>query len=142
MQEEGKCRLLIRSEFKDGPNYTNVWIMGEPFLKAYYSVYSLNEAHFGLIRIADATRSRYTMADTSKHNTKCSDQEAALEAFKGRIEKCGTIPANCYDPRTDKYSNDLCVSKHESCATFVYKGSFKMGCILSQHCKKIGSYKD
>ena len=56
MSENGRCRLLIRSELKDGPNYTNVWIMGEPFLKAYYSIYSLDNASFQLVRIADSTR--------------------------------------------------------------------------------------
>ena len=34
------------------------------------------------------------------------------------------------------------MSKHQSCGTFVHKGEAKMGCILSDHCGKEGSFED
>ena len=68
------CRVMIRSEYKDNKaDYTNVWIMGEPFLKAYYSVYDLKAQTIGLVRVADATRLRYNIPDDTRHNAKCTD---------------------------------------------------------------------
>ena len=64
---------MIRSEYKDeSADYTNVWIMGEPFLKAYYSVYDLEASSIGLVRVADATRLRYNVKDETEHNSKCT----------------------------------------------------------------------
>ena len=45
---------MFTSEYKDeAADYTNVWIMGDPFLKAYYTVYSLADETIALIRVAD-----------------------------------------------------------------------------------------
>ena len=82
---DSKCRLLVRSEQKTEPNFTNVFIMGEPFMKAYYSVYNLAEEKFALIRVAPETRKRYTVSDNAKHNTKCTEKEMNDWKFKGRI---------------------------------------------------------
>ena len=81
----GNCRMLVRSEQKTEPNFTNVMIMGEPFLKAFYSVYNIAEEKFGMIRIAPESRKRYTVADSAKHNTRCTEDEANDWKFKGRI---------------------------------------------------------
>jgi hypothetical protein len=92
-----------------------------------------------LIRVADATHSRYSVADkTVHHNHKCTEAEAEDESNAGRIEKCASFTP-CYN--VDKADNELCTSKHESCSIFVDgTGVDVNGCILSQHCGKTGDY--
>jgi hypothetical protein len=34
----------------------NMWLMGDPFLRAYYSIYDLEEKKIGLVGIAETTR--------------------------------------------------------------------------------------
>ena len=34
----------------------------------------------------------------------------------------------------------MCVSRHESCTSFIHNGNLKEGCILSEHCGQIGSF--
>ena len=110
--------------------------MGESFLKAYYSIYSLADKHIGLIRVADATRVRYNQIDDVYSIERCTKQEADDLEFHGRIEKCGTL-RDCYDQKEGKYSNSLCGSKHESCSSFKRN---RGGCIRSQHCESRGTY--
>ena len=141
LHKPGECRVMLRSEYIDSSlDYTNVWIMGEPFLKAYYSFYSLEEEHIGLIRVADATRSRYTTPDDFHLSHLCTKEEADDENFSGRIHKCTSFDS-CYVKATEKYDNEKCLSKHESCSAFLVDGNVFEGCILSKHCGKIGSYK-
>ena len=66
--------MLFRSEYKDeSADYTNVWILGSPFLKAYYSVYNLPDQQIALVRVADATRARYGEEDMTGHHGVCTE---------------------------------------------------------------------
>jgi len=52
-REGGKCEVWIQSHF--WPTY---WILGAPFLRAFYSVHDYETEKIGLIRVAAATRKR------------------------------------------------------------------------------------
>lgn len=130
--------MMFTSEFKDeAADYTNVWIMGEPFLKAYYTIYSLADEKIGLVRVADATHDRYNVVDDTRHNYKCTREESKDTNLKTRVTKCGSF-ASCYD---NGYKNNKCVSKYESCGKF-NDGTIKQGCIISDHCGVTASYFD
>jgi hypothetical protein len=34
----------------------NMWIMGDPFLRAYYSIYDLEKKRIGLVGVAETVR--------------------------------------------------------------------------------------
>ena len=53
--QRGDCTLLIKQE----PNAnTKHWLMGDPFLRAYYSIYDLESKKVGLAGVAETTRLR------------------------------------------------------------------------------------
>ena len=45
------CGLLIKPELK---GTKQVWLMGDPFLRAYYSIYDMDNNKIGLVGIADS----------------------------------------------------------------------------------------
>jgi hypothetical protein len=49
---DGRCRLLI-TEMAEG---RREWVLGTPFLRAYYSIYDLEQARIGLVGIAETAR--------------------------------------------------------------------------------------
>ena len=132
----GKCRVMFTSEYKDeAADFTNLWIMGEPFLKAYYTIYSLDDAQIALVRVADKTHDRYNIKDGIQ--PKCSSEEAKDETVDDRVITCGSLDISCYDT---KYNNELCHNKFESCGKFFNDNQYKVGCILSEHCSKSFNY--
>ena len=48
--QKRKCGLLIKQEPKGNDE---LWLMGDPFLRAYYSIYDLENKRIGLVGIAD-----------------------------------------------------------------------------------------
>ena len=45
-----KCGLLVKQEPKGNDE---LWLMGDPFLRAYYSIYDLDNKRIGLVGVAD-----------------------------------------------------------------------------------------
>ena len=48
-----KCAVLIKPELK---GTGAIWIMGDPFLRAYYSIYDMENRSIGLVGIAETIR--------------------------------------------------------------------------------------
>jgi hypothetical protein len=48
-----KCALLVK---KEDDILSNMWLMGDPFLRAYYSIYDLEQNRIGLVGVAETTR--------------------------------------------------------------------------------------
>lgn len=46
-----KCLLTLQEE-----TYDNTWLMGDPFLRKYYSIYDMDNAKIGLVGVASSTR--------------------------------------------------------------------------------------
>ena len=53
------CAILIKKEDQIS---SNMWLLGDPFLRAYYSIYDLENKKIGLVGIAETTRAK---GDTS-----------------------------------------------------------------------------
>ena len=68
-EAEEMCRLMIAPDYG---YYSNVWIMGEPFLKAYYTGYNYEDGTISFVRVADKTHGRYTVVDNTRHNYRCT----------------------------------------------------------------------
>mmetsp|Transcript_14305 Transcript_14305/g.24342 ORF Transcript_14305/g.24342 Transcript_14305/m.24342 type:complete len:302 (+) Transcript_14305:1070-1975(+) len=49
-----KCAVLIKEEL--GAT-SNMWLLGDPFLRAYYSIYDMDQAKIGMVGIAKTYRS-------------------------------------------------------------------------------------
>jgi len=52
-----KCNLLIRPETNVNSTF---WLMGDSFLRAYYSIYDMENARIGLVGKANNTNRRLT----------------------------------------------------------------------------------
>ena len=54
-QRDGyKCSILVREEA--GLNNRVNWLMGDPFLRAYYSIYDMDNNRVGLVGVAETLR--------------------------------------------------------------------------------------
>lgn len=51
-----KCAVLVKPELNAN---MRMWLMGDPFLRAYYSIYDMDNKRIGLVSVADKTRSSY-----------------------------------------------------------------------------------
>ena len=60
-----------------------MWLLGDPFLRAYYSIYDMESKRIGLVGVAETTRKK-----TSTQKT-MNDLD---EAFEGVMEKIGLDP--------------------------------------------------
>ena len=41
------------------PNGTPIWLMGDPFLRKYYSIYDMDEKRVGFVGVAHSTRMQF-----------------------------------------------------------------------------------
>jgi len=48
-----KCGILFKEELS---STGAIWILGDPFLRAYYSIYDMEEKRIGLVGIAETVR--------------------------------------------------------------------------------------
>lgn len=48
-----KCSLLIKPELS---STSRMWLMGDPFLRAYYSIYDMDNKRIGMVGVAETTR--------------------------------------------------------------------------------------
>lgn len=51
-----KCALLVKKELS---LQQSMWLMGQPFLRAYYSIYDMDAKEIGLVGVATTTRETY-----------------------------------------------------------------------------------
>ena len=50
---EYKCSILIKEDtVKPRKGQEGQWMMGDPFLRAYYSIYDMDKARIGLVGVA------------------------------------------------------------------------------------------
>lgn len=49
-----KCSILVKEEW--GQVTHSNWLLGDPFLRAYYSIYDMEEGKIGLVGIAETFR--------------------------------------------------------------------------------------
>ena len=75
-ERKGKCALLVKKEESIS---SNMWLMGDPFLRAYYSIYDLDQKKVGLVGVAETTREQ----------GKRSIKEKAGEAVGEILDKLG-----------------------------------------------------
>ena len=47
------CAVLLKEELGATEN---MWLLGDPFLRAYYSIYDMEERRIGLVGVAETTR--------------------------------------------------------------------------------------
>jgi len=47
------CIILVQPELAQA---RSIWLMGDPFLRAYYSIYDLENKRIGLVGIAETTK--------------------------------------------------------------------------------------
>ena len=84
----GTCRILILPEVAVT---TDMWLLGDPFLRAYYSVYDLDSMEVGLTGVAELIRDTYRVEDetggagfastgTRDRMNEAEEEEATLEA--------------------------------------------------------------
>ena len=81
------CRILILPEVAVT---TDMWLLGDPFLRAYYSVYDLDSMEVGLAgvaelirdtyRVEDGTEAGFASAGTRDRMNEAEEEEATLEA--------------------------------------------------------------
>ena len=50
-----KCLLTIQEE-PNGSSFSTMWLMGDPFLRKYYSIYDMDTKRIGLVGVANSTR--------------------------------------------------------------------------------------
>jgi len=50
-----KCLLTIQEEPR-GSSFEEIWLMGDPFLRKYYSIYDMDAKKIGLVGVAESTR--------------------------------------------------------------------------------------
>lgn len=50
------CAVLVKPELN---LQTNMWLMGDPFLRAYYSIYDMDNEKIGLVGVAKTTREKF-----------------------------------------------------------------------------------
>jgi hypothetical protein len=51
-----RCALLVKKELS---LQQSMWLMGQPFLRAYYSIYDMDAKEIGLVGVATTTRDTY-----------------------------------------------------------------------------------
>ena len=49
-----KCSILIKEDVIQKTN--SLWMMGDPFLRAYYSIYDMKKERIGLVGVAQTLR--------------------------------------------------------------------------------------
>ena len=79
------CVVLIMQELK---STGAMWLLGDPFLRAYYSIYDMDAKRLGLVGVAETTRKK-----TSTQKT----MDDLDEAFEDVMEKIGLDPQNQND---------------------------------------------
>jgi hypothetical protein len=47
----------------------NFWLMGDPFLRAYYSIYDMDNARIGLVGLGSSSLNNYTVNITNAIQT-------------------------------------------------------------------------
>jgi hypothetical protein len=57
----GECAVLVNEE-QDAKAY----ILGDSFLRAYYSIYDMENSRIGLVGVAQTTRENYGILETGK----------------------------------------------------------------------------
>lgn len=70
----------------------DMWIMGDPFLRAYYSIYDMDSKRVGLVGVGSTTFDKYELPSTSKNgtNSTLSDwHRVALDSIKGALKSAG-----------------------------------------------------
>lgn len=97
-QQHQRCALLVRDELS---STSQLWLMGDPFLRAYYSIYDMENKRIGLVGVARTTKEGYNFApkevnDDGKRGTldaaaatvkdTVRETEAAIEAQLGLDE--------------------------------------------------------
>jgi phage shock protein PspC (stress-responsive transcriptional regulator) len=60
-----KCLVLIKPEFAAT---SDIWLMGDPFLRAYYSVYDMENKKIGFVGVAETIRNQKDKKATSVEN--------------------------------------------------------------------------
>lgn len=75
-QNRKVCALLLKPE---NIKTINMWILGDPFLRAYYSIYDLDEQKIGLVGIAETVR-KEELQELSGNS-----QEQIFDSFLDRI---------------------------------------------------------
>lgn len=48
--------LLTLLEEPNGSAFSDMWLMGDPFLRKYYSIYDMDAKRVGLVGVAESTR--------------------------------------------------------------------------------------
>ena len=69
-KDKDKCRLLLKPEVN--PYFAGIWLMGNAFLREYYSIHDYESKRIALIRVAETTR---IMAELDEKNGLCSEEE-------------------------------------------------------------------
>ena len=58
-----KCMVLVQSETQ---LQAQMWVMGDPFLRAYYSIYDMDAMRVGLVGVAKTTKNTYQWEEPKK----------------------------------------------------------------------------
>ena len=87
-QRKQKCALLVKAESSNA----RMWLMGDPFLRAYYSIYDMDNARIGFVGVAKTIRNSYQWEEPDEPK---SAIDSAKQTVKDGINKVeGTIKEN------------------------------------------------
>lgn len=106
-QREGdyKCSILVREE--SGLNTRVNWLLGDPFLRAYYSIYDMDNNRIGLVGVAETLRNEKKPDIEEEEGEKFVITEPILETVNDSVED--VTEALGLDPDNPEHSNIVAI---------------------------------
>ena len=101
--------MLFRVE--NSWSFSDMWLMGQPFMRNFYTIYDMEAQKVSLLKVADASREKYVIKG---YIPNCSPEEEDDVTYGPRVTACSKI-SGCYDFKANQYDNGNCDEYH-SCS--------------------------
>jgi hypothetical protein len=77
--------LLTLQEEPNGSSFSNMWLMGDPFLRKYYSIYDMDAKRIGLVGVATSTRIEFEESYDEKDDKNGNGFGDSVDGFLNSI---------------------------------------------------------